>query len=62
MGVSRKEYWGGLPWFPPGGLPNTGMEPASPLAPALQVDSLELSHQRRPMVSLHTAHLPKLGV
>ena len=43
-------------------LPNPGMEPASPAAPALQADSLALSHQESPMVSLHTAHLPKLGV
>ena len=62
MGFSRQKYWSGLPWLPPGDLPNTGMGPASPVAPALQADSLALSHQQSPMVSLHTAHLPKLGV
>ena len=36
MGYSRHEYWSGLPFPPPGDLPNLGMEPASPLAsPAL---------------------------
>ena len=30
MGFSRQEYWSGLPFFPPGNLPNPGMESASP--------------------------------
>ena len=30
MGFSRQEYWSGLPFPPPGDLPDTGMEPASP--------------------------------
>ena len=29
MGFSRKEYWGGLPFPPPGDLPNSGIELAS---------------------------------
>ena len=29
MGFSRQEYWSGLPYPPPGDLPNPGMEPAS---------------------------------
>jgi len=33
MGFSRQEYWSGLP-FPPGDLPNPGIEPASPVSPA----------------------------
>ena len=36
-GLSRQEYWSGLPYLPPGDLPNPGMELRSP---ALQVDSL----------------------
>jgi len=43
MGFSRQEYWSGLPCPPPGNLPNPGIEPVSPLSPALQVDSLLLS-------------------
>jgi len=26
MGFSRKEYWSGLPWPPPGDIPDPGME------------------------------------
>ena len=39
MGFSRQEYWSGLPYPPPGDLPNLGMEPTSL---ALQADSLLL--------------------
>ena len=44
MGVSRQEYWSGLPFPPPGDLPDPGIEPASPTLPALQADILPLSH------------------
>ena len=37
MEFSRQEYWSGLPFLPPGDLPNPGTEPRSP---ALQADSL----------------------
>ena len=40
MGLSRQEYWSGLPFPPPGGLPYPGMDPASPVFPALQGGSL----------------------
>ena len=29
MGFSRQEYWSGLPFCPPGDLPDPGMEPTS---------------------------------
>ena len=45
IGLSRQEYWSGLPFSPPGNLPNPGMEPESPV---LQADSLLLSHRGRP--------------
>ena len=35
LGVSRQEYWNGLPFPPPGDLPNPGSEPTSPVALAL---------------------------
>ena len=35
MGFSRHEYWSGLPFSPPGDLPNPGVEPGSL---ALQAD------------------------
>ena len=45
MEFSRQEYWSGLPFPTPGNLPDPGTELMSPLSPALQVDSLPLSHQ-----------------
>ena len=48
MGFSRQEDWSGLPCPPPGDLANPGTEPTSPAAPALQEDSVPLSHQERP--------------
>ena len=38
MGFFRQEYWNGLPFPSPGHLPDPGIEPASPVSPALQVD------------------------
>ena len=35
VGFSRQEYWNGLPFPPPGGLPDLGIEPTSPMSPAL---------------------------
>ena len=35
MGLSQQEYWSGLSFPSPGDLPNLGIEPASPVAPAL---------------------------
>ena len=49
MGFPRQEYWSGLPYPPPGDLPNTGMEPKSSVSPALQADSLWLSHWESPV-------------
>ena len=37
MEFSRQEYWSGLPFPPPGDLPDPGIEPSSP---ALRADSL----------------------
>ena len=45
MGFSRQEYWSGLPFSPPGNLPNLRIKPVSP---ALQVDSLPLSYLGSP--------------
>ena len=35
MGFSRQECWSGLPFPPPGDLPDPGIEPKSPMSPAL---------------------------
>ena len=37
MGLSRQEYWSGLPFPSPGDLPDPGIEPG---APALEADTL----------------------
>ena len=46
MEFPRGEYWSGLPFPSAGNLPNSGIKPASP---ALQADSLLLSHQGSPL-------------
>ena len=48
MGFPRREYWSGLP-FPPGDLPNPGIEPRSP---ALQADFLPSEPPRKPVKSV----------
>ncbi|KAI4578651.1 hypothetical protein MJT46_000019 [Ovis ammon polii x Ovis aries] len=55
MGLPRQEYWSALPSPPPGHLPDPGIKPRSP---ALQVDSLPLSHQGRPLIFLEPSVSP----
>ena len=45
---SRQEYWSGLPTPPSGDLPDPRIKLVSPVAPALQADSLLLSYQGSP--------------
>ena len=47
MGLSQREYWNGLPFPPPGDLPDPGIEPVSPAFLTVQVHSLPLIHQGR---------------
>ena len=54
MGFPRQEYWSGLPFPPPGYLPNLGIEPMSLASLAWQADSLLLSHLGSPFL-----HNPK---
>ena len=42
----RQEYWSGLPCPPPGDLLDPGIEPTPP---AVQADSLPLSHRGGPL-------------
>ena len=35
MGFPRQEYWSGLPFPSPVDLPDPGIEPTSPVSPAL---------------------------
>ena len=48
MGFSRQESWSGLPFPPPGNLPDPGIKPMCSASPSLQTDSLPLSHQESP--------------
>ena len=49
MGFTRQEYWSGLPFPPPGDLPNPGIEPGSP---ALQTDALLSEPLGKPTILL----------
>ena len=49
MGFPKQEYWSALPSPFPGDLPNPGIKP---LSPALQADSLPLSHLGSPYVKI----------
>ena len=51
MGFFRQGYWSGLPCPSPGVFPSQGSNPSSPVAPALQGDSLLISHRESPMAS-----------
>ena len=55
MGLSKQEYWSGLPWPPPGDLPDPGIEPTSLMSPALAGRFFTTSatweaHQRAPQI------------
>ena len=49
-GILQARIWRGLPCPPSGDLPDPGIEPTSPVAPALQADSLTLSHLGSPTI------------
>ena len=49
MGLSRQEYWGGLPLPSPGDLPDPGIKPGSP---ALQADALPSETPGMPWVGI----------
>ena len=55
MEFSWEEYWSGLSLPSPGDLPNPGFEPMSLVSPALQMDSLPLSHWGSPIKESQTA-------
>ena len=49
MESSRQEYWSRLPFPAPGDLPDPGIEPRSPVSPALQADSLPAEPLGKPL-------------
>ena len=51
MGFSRQEYCSGLPFSPPGDLPDKGVEPVFPASLALQADSLSTEPPGKPSIS-----------
>ena len=48
VGFPRQEHWSGFPFPSPGDRPDPGIEPS--VLPALQADSLLLSHRGSPIV------------
>ena len=52
MGFSKQECWSGLPCPSAGDLPDPGIKPTCLVSPALQADSLPLSHQGSPSTGL----------
>ena len=52
MGFSRQEYWSGLPFPSPRGLPDSGIEPRSP---ALQADCLPSEPPEKPLKGITCA-------
>ena len=57
MEFSRQEYWSGCHALFQD-LPDPGMEPMSPVSPALQVDSLPTEPPGKPLsVQYRTVHL-----
>ena len=53
MEFSSQEYWRGLPFHPPGDLPDPWIKLTSPASSALQVDSLPVELSGKP---------PKFGI
>ena len=55
MGLSLQECWSGLSFPTPGGLPDPGIEPTSPVSPTLSrwMDSLPLCLLGSPYI-IHT--------
>ena len=51
VGFSRQEYWSGLPFPPPGDLPNPGIEPRSP---PLQADTLPSEPDKQRLTEFST--------
>ena len=53
MGLFRQEYWSELPLPPPGDLPHRGIEPASPVFPALAGEFFITEPTGKPLLIIH---------
>ena len=60
MGSSREEHWGGLPCPPPGDLPNSGIEAAFPVSPALAGGFFMAEPPRNPSACIQTYIFTKI--
>ena len=47
MGYPMQEYWSGLPFPPPGDLPDPGIKLTSPVSPALAVEFFATAPPRK---------------
>ena len=65
MGFSRQEYWSGLPFPPPGYLPNLGIQLTSPASPELAgiffTTSIPLEKAMAPHSSVLAQRIPGTG-
>ena len=56
MAFSRQEYWSGLPFPPPGDLPDPGIQSASPVSPALAEGFFTTRHLGSPLRSMTSSN------
>ena len=53
MGFSRQEYCNGLPYPPPGDLPNPPIEPVAACISCIKVDSWPTEPPGKPFITIH---------
>ena len=58
MGFPRKEHWSGLPFPPPGDLPNSGIKPVSPELVG-RFYNIPPSHKGRLLRNINNIHFLK---
>ena len=56
MELSRQEYWSGLPFPPPGDLPNPVIEPMFLASPALAGGSFATVPPGKPLITLYVMY------
>ena len=54
MGFSRQEYWSGVPFPPPGDLPDPEIEPTSLKSPALAGGFFTIEPLEKSMICMYT--------
>ena len=62
MGLSRQEYWSGLPCPPPRDLSDPGIETVCLMSPALADGSLSLVPPGKPLLEYQTSKPEEPGV